>query len=175
MTFNRQHAGLFLRVFVLVAAGAGPGACSTTPAPAPTTGPTPGTLAYDQNIFHSLLENHQRVRRSVTELPDGVRTLTESDDPEIAARITDHVGAMASRLHEGRRIRQWDPLFVGVFNHASKVKIEVTKTPRGVEVTETSDDAHVAAIIKAHAKTVSAFVTSGFDEASRSHPVPGGE
>ncbi len=35
-------------------------------------------------VIHELIANHDRVKRTVTNLPDGIRTVTESDDPRIA-------------------------------------------------------------------------------------------
>ena len=41
----------------------------------------------DHEVFQFLLTHHKKITRSVKELPNGVETLTESNDPEIAARI----------------------------------------------------------------------------------------
>jgi len=53
-----------------------------------------------------------------------------------------------------------------------RLKMSYEKTANGVRVTETSDDPYVAQLIKAHAKTLSAFVERGFAEAMKNHPVP---
>src|SRR6185369_15417247 len=74
--------------------------------------PRAGTLAYDKSIFTALLTDHEKVRRTVNVLPNGIESVTESDDPAVAARLVDHVTAMKGRLHDGRRVRQWDPLFI---------------------------------------------------------------
>jgi len=138
----------------------------------PAADPKPGTLAYDQSVFHALLDDHTKIRRTVTLRPDGAEALTESDDPQVAALLKDHVNAMKGRLHTGRRVRQWDPLYIAMFDHADKVHLEITPTEQGVRVTETSSDLQVAALIQAHAATVSGFVATGTEEAAKSHPVP---
>ena len=47
-----------------------------------------GSATMEQHgIIHQLLANHDRVRRTVTNLPDGIRTETTSDDPRVAEWI----------------------------------------------------------------------------------------
>ncbi len=64
-------------------------------------------MRQDQDVFHYLLEHHQSIRREVKNLPDGVETLTESDSPEVAAKIQEHVAAMHARVKTGRGLRFW--------------------------------------------------------------------
>jgi hypothetical protein len=45
----------------------------------------------DRDVFHFLLTHHQKITRSVKELPNGVETLTESNDPEVSEKIKEHV------------------------------------------------------------------------------------
>ena len=127
----------------------------------------------DHEVFQFLLENHSKIRRRVKELPDGVETLTESDDPQIAAKIKDHVEWMAYRIKEARPIRMRDPLFAELFRHTDKISMKHEDTEKGVKVVETSDDSYVAGLIKAHAKVVSKFVERGFAEAMKNHEIPG--
>jgi len=44
--------------------------------------------------LHALFSNHDKIKRSVTNLPDGIRTVTESDDPKVIATIQKHVAEM---------------------------------------------------------------------------------
>src|SRR5512144_2384154 len=52
-------------------------------------------------VIHTLFSNHERIKRSVTNLPDGIRTLTESDDPQVAELLKQHVGSMHRRVDAG--------------------------------------------------------------------------
>lgn len=131
-----------------------------------------GFLA-DRDLFHFLLENRARIRRTVKEIPGGVDTLTESEDPKIAAAIRDHVASMYRRVEEGRPIHLRDPLFAEIFRHTDKIRMEVKKTDGGVRVRETSKDPYVAKLIQAHAKVVSAFLKNGHAEVMKNHPLPG--
>ncbi|MFN6103098.1 MAG: DsrE family protein [Planctomycetaceae bacterium] len=132
-----------------------------------------GDMRNDMQVFHHLLEHHDEIRRTVKELETGVETVTESDNPEIAGKIQEHVAAMQKRLEEGRGLRFWDPLFRALFQKSAEISMKVERTGKGVKVTETSKDPQVVPLIQAHARVVSGFVKRGFDEAHESHEVPG--
>ena len=126
----------------------------------------------DREVFHFLLQNHDKISRKVKELPNGVETLTESDTPQIAAKIKEHVEWMTYRIENSNPIRIRDPLFAEIFKHADKIEMVLVETEKGVRVVETSTDPYAAKLIKAHAKVVTGFVERGFAEAMKSHPVP---
>ena len=126
----------------------------------------------DRDAFHFLLQNHDKIRRQVTQRPDGVETLTESDDPQLVPRLQEHVVAMYRRVKEADPIRLRDPLFAEVFRHAAQIEMKHEKTAKGMRVVERSDDAYVAKLIKSHAEVVDRFVKRGFEEAHTDHPVP---
>ena len=126
----------------------------------------------DRDTFHYLLEHHDKIRRTVTKLDNGVETVTESDDPDVAAKIQEHVAAMYDRVSENRPIRMRDPLFAAVFGVAGKIDMKHEDIEKGVRVVETSDDPRAAQLIQAHAAVVSLFVSRGFSEAPLNHEVP---
>ena len=132
----------------------------------------PGTVAYDRDVFQTLLGNHELIRRETTEIPNGIETVTESDNADVAELIQDHVAAMKVRIENGYRLRQWDPMFVAVFDNAGKIRMEYEKTAKGMKVREVSDDAYVAKLIQAHAKMVSGFVARGTEESKLAHEPP---
>lgn len=127
----------------------------------------------DRDDFHYLLEHHDEIRRDVKELKNGVRTVTESDNQEVAAKIQKHVAAMYQRVEHERPIRMRDPLFAEIFKLTDQIEMKVEKTAKGVRVVETSEDPYVAKLIKAHANVVSRFAKFGFDEAHKTHGIPG--
>lgn len=126
----------------------------------------------DRKWFHFLLDNRAKIRRTITRTAKGVNTVTESDDPEVAAGIQTHVAAMHTRVKQGRGIHMRDPLFREVFRHADKISMEITDTDKGVRVVETSDDPYVASLIQAHADVVSQFIEKGHEEVRKNHAVP---
>lgn len=128
----------------------------------------------DMQGLMTLLGSRDKIERQVKDLPNGVETITESDDEQIAKTIREHVAAMYKRLekNEPMPMTAHDPLFKEVFKHAAKIKLNLEVTPRGLKVTETSDDPYVAKLIQAHARVVDAFMANGMEEVHREHPVP---
>jgi hypothetical protein len=150
-------------------------ACTTPPAGTRVSDAAPGTVAYDRDVFQTLLGNHELIRREFREVDGGIESVTESDDAEVAALIQDHVAAMKVRVEHGRAIRVWDPMFREIFTNADRIRFEYENTPKGVKVRETSDDPYVARLIQAHAKVVSGFVARGGAESQLAHEPPARE
>ena len=126
-------------------------------------------FAADRDVFHFLLANHEKIRRTVKLRDDGVETLTEADDPEVTAKIQEHVAAMDERVKQGRPIHLRDPLFAELFRHTKQIELRFNKTDKGVKVLETSKDPYVAKLIQAHAQVLDLFVKNGFSEARQNH------
>ncbi len=123
--------------------------------------------------FQFLLQHRGDITRQVTEVPGGVETLTESDDPDVATSLRAHVKAMYGRLESGRPIHMRDPLFREVFRHADKIRLTVEQTDKGLKVSETSDDPYVVRLIRAHAEVVNQFLANGHEEVRKNHLPPG--
>jgi hypothetical protein len=114
-------------------------------------------------VIHTLFVNHDRIKRTVTNLPNGIRTVTESDDPQIAALLKDHVGDMMKRVGAGN-----DPglpiesdALHAIFRDKDKIHTSVENTASGVVVVQTSDDAKVVAELQEHAAQVTDFAKEG--------------
>lgn len=123
---------------------------------------------------HFLIDNHEHLKRTVEEIPKGVRTRTLADDPELTARLREHVRQMAELLDEGGSVRKWDPLFREIFDHRDAIEIEIRDIENGVEVVETSEDEQVVALIQAHAHKVEEFVARGRAACHEETPLPAG-
>ncbi len=133
-------------------------------------GAAPGSLDYDRSVWQSLIRDHTKIRREVRELANGVEAITESDDPDVAARIRNHAFAMQRRMRDGSRVRQWDPVFVALFDRHDAVRLDVHATEKGVHIIETSDDPEVVRILQSHAAGVSDMVKRGSDAARNETP-----
>ena len=132
----------------------------------------PGMRA-DQSLIRTLLNGRSHIRRQIKMLPNGVETLTETDNPQLRAVLVQHVHSMKQRVEQVRPIHVRDPLFAALFRNAKKISMmKVTETPRGVHVIETSNDPYTAKLIQAHAQVVSLFVKNGHLEVRKNHPVP---
>jgi hypothetical protein len=125
------------------------------------------SFGQDRDMFHYLLGHRDAIQRKVRKIADGVETVTESDDSEVAATIQRHVESMHRRINEGRPIHMRDPLFAAVFANAQKITMKVEQTKKGVRVVETSADPYVAKLIQAHAEVVNLVTVHRF--VSKSH------
>lgn len=117
--------------------------------------------AADMGLVHELLVNNQKIKRTVTKLPDGIRTVTESDDPRVAQAIKAHVTSMSQRLDEKREFNLFSTTLPVLFENKDKIRSTVTMTDRGSVVTRTSTDAKVVAALQAHAAEVTELVDEG--------------
>lgn len=140
-------------------------------------GPGAGMGAGQPALMHtamSLVHQRQNIQRTVEEIPGGVRTRTvvKSEDPALAATLVEHVEGMAGLLERGGRVRDWDPLFSELFDHAAAITLDVEQIPGGVLVVETSEDPEVAKLIRAHATKVNEFLARGHGAVHESTPIP---
>lgn len=117
--------------------------------------------AADMGVAMNLVHQNTRIRRSVTNLPDGIRTVTESDDPKIAQDIKAHVASMSGRLKDGREFNIFSTTLPVIFDNAKNIKSSVEFTDRGAIVTRTSTNAKVVAALQGHAAEVTELVNEG--------------
>lgn len=109
-----------------------------------------------------LFRHHSEIQRNVTFLPNGARAVTESDNPEVAALIQEHVGDMYTRIDQDRPFAYPMSRTVPVlFRNTGRYRRRLEITPKGVAITETASDADMIELIKAHAREISGFVTEG--------------
>jgi len=119
------------------------------------------SFADDMRLVHAMLFDHDKIRRTVTNLPEGIRTLTESGDPGVARAIKAHVASMEQRLKEGKIFNLFSPTLPVLFENKDKIRTVVEMTDRGSVVTQTSGDAKVVAALQAHALEVSELARDG--------------
>src|SRR5450756_867345 len=113
--------------------------------------------------IHGLLFNHDRIKRTVTNLPDGIRTVTESDDPEVAATIKKHVADMGTRIEQGRDpgLPIESPALHSIFRDKDKIKTAYETTEKGIIVVQTSTDATAVKALQDHAAEVTDLAQRG--------------
>ena len=120
------------------------------------------TMAQMRDV-HELFMSHERITRTVTNLPNGIRTVTESADPRIAQLLKDHVTSMGQRVESGN-----DPglpieseALRSIYRNYEKIHTSFELTPRGIVVVQTSTDRETVAALQQHASKVTDFVTDG--------------
>ena len=114
--------------------------------------------AGDMGTYMELFARHRELRRTVEDVPGGVRTVTESDAPELVAQLQAHVGSMYEHLDQGAEVRCMSDSLPTLFRNAHSYQRRLTTTPQGVVVTETSNDPRITQSIRAHAREVTGFV-----------------
>jgi len=129
----------------------------------PMAGMHSGDAAFqaDMQLVQQMLAGHDKIKRSVENLPDGIRTVTESDDPQVAQALKAHVASMEQRLKDGRIFNLFSSTLPVLFDNKDKIKTTVEMTERGAIVTQASADAKVAAALQAHAGEVDELARDG--------------
>lgn len=117
--------------------------------------------ATDMGLVMNLVHSNTKIKRTVTRLPDGIKTVTESDDPKVAQDIKAHVASMSGRLKDGKEFNIFSTTLPVIFDNAKNIKSVVEMTDKGAIVTRTSADAKVVAALQAHAGEVTELVQEG--------------
>jgi len=121
---------------------------------------------------HALVFNHQSIARTIDDIPNGVKTVTTTTDPELLKILQRHPREMGDLYAQGGRVRAWDPLFTELSAVANEITMTVTKIEDGVEVVSTSSNPEVVKLIRAHARKVNEFVNRGRAAMREATPLP---
>jgi hypothetical protein len=172
-----RHA--LLSVLVATAAAVPASAVAQRPAgampPVRATRHDSDTMA-QMSVIHELVMNHDRVTRTVTNLPNGTRIVTESSDPQVARMLKDHVATMGTRLEQGSDpgLPIESPALRTLFRNRAKITTHADTTATGVIVVQTSDDSETVAALQKHAGEVSDLVREGMPALHRAMAAPTG-
>ena len=122
-----------------------------------------GMMSGDMGIIHQLFVNHSQIHRTVQDVPGGIRSVTESDNPKIAALIQAHVPTMYQRIKTGQSmpIIGMSSTLPIMLHNADRYERKFDMTAKGLKVTETSNDPKMVAVIQEHAREVTRFVAEG--------------
>lgn len=115
----------------------------------------------DMSTYMDLFNRHTELRRTVEEIPGGVRTTTESDAPDLVAQLQAHVSSMYGHVNQRAEVICMSDSLPTLFRNASGYQRQLALTSNGVTVSETSIDPAVTSAIRTHAQEVSGFVRDG--------------
>lgn len=160
----------------VAAASAAPAISRTTLNDLPVSGSPQRDDAFgsDMRVVHEMLADHDKIKRSVTNLPNGIRTVTESDDQAVAKEIKDHVASMDRRLKDGRVFNVASHTLPTIFANSDKINTDIRQTATGVILTQTSNDPATVAALQGHAREVSVLAHGGMVAMMRSVMANGG-
>ena len=120
-----------------------------------------GVDAMDMSRYTEMFNRHNEITRTVEEIPGGIRTVTQSDSPDLVAQLQAHVASMYSHLDQGAEVMCMSGSLPTLFRHANGYRRQLTLTPTGVIAEETADDPALTQAIRAHAQEVTGFVRDG--------------
>jgi len=121
------------------------------------------TTAQEEDELRAMFEWHMQITRTVENLPNGIRTVTETTDPALRDQLVSHVVGMIDRVDEGRdpKVMIQSPTLDIVFQNRALIVTEMEQTNTGIIITQTSDDAETVAALQKHAAEVSDLAARG--------------
>lgn len=125
-------SGYALRGLMRSAGGPGPAASPESPsssqaAPGSMTG---AATAADMSTYAELFARHTELRRTVRLIPGGVRALTETGDPALAAQLQAHVASMYGHMARGTEVTCMSGSLPTLFRDA-RARVPARGTGRG--------------------------------------------
>ncbi len=120
-----------------------------------------GSTGMDMRAYMNMFMRHTELRRRVEEIPGGVRTTTETDAADLVAELQAHVSSMYTNLDQGSEVTCMSSSLPILFRRAADYERQITLTPSGVLVVETSGDPELTNAIREHAREVTGFVVEG--------------
>lgn len=101
--------------------------------------------------------------RTVENLPNGIRTVTGSSDPEVMAALKSHVVGMIGRVEakDDPKIFIQSPTLDIFFERSERLETVIDVTEEGIVVVQTSDDPELVAALHKHAAEVSDMAERG--------------
>jgi len=121
------------------------------------------TTETEVNDLKKIFQNHKEIKRTVTNIENGIKTETNSENLEIRAAIVSHVTLMVTRIQEGRnpKVLIQSPTLDKLFNNYDKIETSIELTETGIAVIQTSKDPKVVNLLQTHASEINDMVEKG--------------
>ncbi|MCB9994243.1 MAG: hypothetical protein H6873_11375 [Hyphomicrobiaceae bacterium] len=112
-----------------------------------------------------MFSNYETITREVTNLPNGIRTVTRSSNEDVMADLISHVFGMIQRveLADDPQIFIQSPTLDIFFARGDSIKTQIDVTDEGIVVIQTSDDPEMVEALHVHAAEVSAMADRGME------------
>ncbi|MHA1189323.1 MAG: hypothetical protein ACTSSQ_02510 [Alphaproteobacteria bacterium] len=110
-----------------------------------------------------MFRNFDTITRQVTNMPNGIRSVTNSSDEEVMANLVSHVSGMIARVEnlDDPQIMIQSPTLDIFFARGDGIQSEIEVTDEGIVVVQTSDDPEIVAALHTHAAEVSEMADRG--------------
>ncbi|MBT6122095.1 MAG: hypothetical protein HOH48_01885, partial [Candidatus Puniceispirillum sp.] len=111
----------------------------------------------------TIFRDHKGISRSVTNLPNGIKTTTEAEDAQLRDAIISHVSMMVTRLQDGKNpeVQIQSSTLDKLFDFYDQIETEIELTDLGVTVLQTSSNPAVVKLLQTHAAEVSEMSARG--------------
>ena len=110
-----------------------------------------------------MFRNFETITRDVTNLPNGIRTVTRSSDEDVMDQLVSHVFGMIGRVEDNddpEIIIQSRTLDI-FFERDDEIETEIELTDEGIVVIQTSEDPELIAALQEHAAEVTELADRG--------------
>lgn len=110
-----------------------------------------------------LFRNFETITRDVTNLPDGIRTVTKATDPDVMDSLVRHVTIMIERVEnlDDPQVFIQSPTLDLFFVRGTAITSTIDITGDGIVVVQTSTDPEMIAALQTHAAEVSDMADRG--------------
>lgn len=110
-----------------------------------------------------MFRSFETITREVTNLPNGIRTITYSSDEDVMEALVSHVIGMIDRVENGDdpKIMIQSPTLDIFFSHGKAITTEIDVTDEGIIVIQTSDDPKLVDALQIHAAEVTDMADRG--------------
>ena len=121
------------------------------------------TSKEEVNDLKNIFRNHREITRTMKNLPNGIRTITEKNNDNLRYTIVRHVVGMVDRLEEKKdpKIIIQSPTLDIQFKGSHAIKTEINMTDLGVEVIQTSAEKKLVKALQKHGAEVTDMVKRG--------------
>ena len=110
-----------------------------------------------------MFRNFQTISREVTNISNGIRTVTRSSDDAVMDVLISHVVGMIERVETGDdpRIFIQSPTLDIFFERGDQIETSIEVTDEGIVVVQTSSDPELVEALQVHAAEVTAMADRG--------------
>lgn len=112
-----------------------------------------------------LFRKFEKISREVENLENGIKTTTNSSDPEVLPALISHVVGMLQRVSENDdpKIMIQSPTLDVFFLKGDQINTDFEITDQGIIVVQTSNDPELVTALQTHAAEVTAMVDRGME------------
>ena len=113
----------------------------------------------------AMFRQFEGIERTVENLPNGIKTVTFSKDPDLMGIIASHAIGMIRRVEKGNdpKVFIQSPTLDIFFERAHEIETVIDMTDEGLVIIQTSNDPEMVEALHTHAAEVTAMAERGME------------